>query len=121
MSILSSLTLVKVFRGLACVTAVIGATFLLGGAFTVMITTLHAGCREAAGPFWEFAGALLHCQDRLEEVTAGHTLPVLPGEHPLLHQDKSMRNSSQLCIIFHWKIHIKKKQPYTIMLLHILQ
>lgn len=84
MSVLSALTLVKVFGGLAGVTTAVGATFLLSGAFLVMLAALHAGCREAAGPFRRQAGALLHCQHRLKELTAGHALPVLPGKSPLL-------------------------------------
>lgn len=84
MRVRSSLTLVKVFRSLAGVPTAVGATFFLGRAFSVMITAFHAGCRETTGPFWREAGALLHCQHRLEELTAGHTLPVLPGECPLL-------------------------------------
>lgn len=84
MTVLSSLTLVKVLGGLAGVTTAVGAAFLLSGAFLVMIAALHAGCRKATGPFRKLAGALLHCQDRLKELTAGHALPVLPGESPLL-------------------------------------
>lgn len=80
MTVRSSLTLVKVLRGLAGVPTAVRATFFLGGTFLVMIAALHAGCCEAAGPVWRGAGALLHCQHRLEELTAGHTLPVLPGE-----------------------------------------
>lgn len=88
MSVQSSLTLVKVFRGLAGVPTAVGATFFLGGAFLVMITAFHAGCCEAAGPVGRGAGALLHCQHRLEELTAGHTLPVLPGECSLLRWEE---------------------------------
>lgn len=83
------LTLVRVFGSLAGVATAVGATFLLSGAFSVMITALHAGCREAARPFRRQAGALLRCQHRLKKLAAGHTLPVLPGESPLEGMAKS--------------------------------
>lgn len=83
-SVQSSLTLVKVLGGLAGVATAVGATFLLSRAFAVVLAALHAGRRKAAGPFRRQAGALLHLQHRLEELTAGHALPVLPGESPLV-------------------------------------
>lgn len=83
------LTLVRVFGSLAGVATAVGATFLLSGAFSVMIAALHAGCREAARPFRRQAGALLHCQHRLKKLAAGHTLPVPPGESPLEGMEKS--------------------------------
>lgn len=76
-------TLVEVFGRLARVATAIGATFLLSRALSVMITALHAGGSKAAGPLWRWAGALLHRQHRLEELAAGHTLPVLVGKHLL--------------------------------------
>lgn len=56
------LTFVEVFGRLAGVSAAVGAAFLLSGAFSVMITALHAGGREAAGSLWRWTAALLHSQ-----------------------------------------------------------
>lgn len=77
------LTLVGVFGRLAGVTTAVGAAFLLSRAFSVLITALHAGCRETFGPLWRWTAALLYCQHRLKELAAGHTLPVLLGKHLL--------------------------------------
>lgn len=77
------LTLVEVFGRLAGIATAIGATFFPSRAFSVVIAALHAGCCKAAGSLWRWATALLHCQHRLKEFTAGHTLPVFFGKHPL--------------------------------------
>lgn len=76
-------TIVQVFGRLTGVTTPVGAAFLLSRTFSVMIATLHAGCCEAAGSLRRWTAALFHRQDGLEELTAGHTLPVLLGKHPL--------------------------------------
>lgn len=75
------LTLVGVSGSLAGVAAAIRAAFLLSGALSVVIAALNAGRRKAAGPLRRRTGALLHCQHGLNELAAGHTLPVLVGKH----------------------------------------
>ncbi len=59
------------------------AAFFLSGAFSVAITALHAGRCKATGSVWRWTAALLYRQHRLKELTAGHTLPLLLGKHPL--------------------------------------
>lgn len=77
------LTPVEVFGRLAGVATAVGAAFLLGGALSVVVAALHAGRRKAAGYLRRWTDALLHLQHRLEELAAGHTLPVLFGKHSL--------------------------------------
>ena len=79
---LSLLTFVEVLGGLAGVAAAVGAAFLLGRALPVVVTALHAGGREATGSLRWRTAALLGRQHRLQELAAGHALPVLLGKQP---------------------------------------
>lgn len=76
-------TLVEVLGGLARVPTSVGAALLLGRAFPVLLAALHTGRREATGPLRRRAVTLFDRQHRLEELTAGHALPVLLGERTL--------------------------------------
>lgn len=85
------LTPVEVFGRLAGVATAVGAAFLLGGALPVAVAALHAGRRKAAGSLRRRADALLHLQHRLEELAAGHTLPVLFGKRSLDGLEKTIK------------------------------
>ena len=63
--------------------AAIGTALLNPGALVVRVAAFHAGGGEPAGLLWGGAVSLLHRQDVLEELTAGHALVILLGEQRL--------------------------------------
>lgn len=79
----SLFTLVEVFGRLAGVATAVGAALLLGRALPVAVAALDAGRRKATGSLRRWTAALLCRQNRLQELAAGHTLPVLLGKRPL--------------------------------------
>lgn len=76
-------TFVEVLWHLAGVAAAVGAALFHSRTLSILLTTLHASCRKAAGFLRRGAVALFHSLHRLQELTAGETLVVLLGKERL--------------------------------------